>query len=200
MSSSPEVLVYVPGTLPAPRASGFVDGYAAGYAEGLRISTTRATAQAVREAAEARLRAEAHEQRLAAALEHVSAATRAVRSERLLDADRLAELVATCVADLTREVVLAAAPTPAALHGRLARALAQVDAGQQVVVRLSPQQVQLVGTEDTLAHPGTRVLPDPSLAAGDVVVTADATQVSDLVADAVARVVAELRGTAGAQA
>lgn len=200
MSTSPEVLAYVPGTVPVPRASGFVDGYAAGYAEGLRISTTRATAQAARDAADLRHRAEVQEQRLAAALEHVAATTRAVRAERLLDADRLAGLVATCVADLTREVVMAAAPTPAALHGRLARALAQVDAGQQVVVRVSPDQVHLVGPEDTVAHPGSRVLADPSLAVGDVVVTAGATQVSDLVSDAVARLVAELRGPAGEQA
>ena len=200
MSTSPEVLAYVPGTVPAPRASGFVEGYAGGYAEGLRIATSRAAADAAREAAEGRRRAQAHEERLRAALDTLATTTQAVRAERLLDAGRLADLVATCVADLVREVVLAAAPSPLALRARLERALAQVDAGQQVVVRISPGQVHQLGAEDTAAHPGALVLADPSLADGDVVVTAGATQVTDLVSEAVARVVAELRGTAGDQA
>ena len=200
MSTSPEVFAYVPGTVPAPRASGFVEGYAGGYAEGLRIATTRAAADAARDAAEHRRCAQAHEERLRAALEEVTATTHAVRAERLLAAGQLADLLATSVADLVREVVLAAAPSPLALRGRLERALAAVDAGQQVVVRVSPGQVHLVGTDDTAAHPGAIVLPDASLADGDVVVTAGATQVSDLVIDAVARVVAQLRGTAEGQA
>lgn len=193
MSSSPElVLGYVPGVVREVAPSGFVEGFAGGYTEGLRIATSSAAAETLLATRQRERLAAEHGALLRQAVASLHEAADALRAERQQAAAELTDLVSVCVADLTNAVVLAAAPSATALRARLERALGDLDLGTPVEVRVAP------GGQDLLAEAGMdtdrdlRLVPDSTLGAGDVVVTAGAATVTDILSEAVARVVARL--------
>ncbi|MGJ7441883.1 hypothetical protein [Aquipuribacter sp. MA13-6] len=213
MSSSPELLArrepgvpqvrpFVPGVVPGPtgtagpgRADGYAAGYATGYSEGLRRATATVGAQE-----EARLAALAAERdqvrtRLGDLMLQLRAGAVQLQEDATVEVADLVEVVATCAADLARQVVLDAAPTADALVGRLRRALDEAEPGAPTTVHVMPDAVRLLEREGVLPDglpTGVVVVADVRLSDGDVVVRTGATTVTDLLVPAVEAAVAAM--------
>lgn len=112
-----------------------------------------------------------------------------VQEDGEIEAAAMAEVVARCAAELAAQVVLAAAPTPEALLGRIRRGLEGSRPGAVVAVQVDPEGLRALErtgalTEDLPA--GVTVVADPRLGPGDVVVRTGAATVTDLLRPAVA--------------
>lgn len=213
MSSSPELLArrepappqvrpFVPGAVPGTtgghgpgRADGFAAGYATGYSEGLRRATAAVTGQE-----EVRLAALAAERdqlraRMGDLMLQLRAGAVQLQEDASVDVVDLVQVVATCAADLARQVVLDAAPTAEALVGRLRRALEEAEPGAPTTVHVTPDAVRMLEREGVLPDglpAGVVVVADVRLSAGDVVVRTGATTVTDLLVPAVQAAVAAM--------
>lgn len=206
MSSSPELLAhrepvpsqvrpFVPGAVPGPtggrgpgRADGFAAGYATGYSEGLRRATAAVATQDEVRLADLAAERDELRARLGDLMLGLRAGAVQLQEDALVETGDLVQVVATCAADLARQVVLDAAPTADALVGRLRRALDEAEPGAPTTVHVTPDAVRMLEREGVLPDGlpgGVVVVADARLSAGDVVVRTGATTVTDLLLPAV---------------
>lgn len=213
MSSSPELLArrepvpaqvrpFVPGAVPGEtggrgpgRADGFAAGYATGYSEGLRRATAAVAAQDEVRLADLAAERDQLRVRLGDLMLRLRAGAVQLQEDALVETGDLVQVVATCAADLARQVVLDAAPTADALVGRLRRALDEAEPGAPTTVHVTPDAVRMLEREGVLPDGlpvGVVVVADVRLSAGDVVVRTGATTVTDLLLPAVQAAVAAM--------
>lgn len=200
-----QVLTYAPGPVPggddagaSRRGGGFTAGYAAGYSEGLRRAGAAASALAQAEAARATVEREADRRRANRLLSDLATAGEQLRDDSWAAAEALAPLVAALASQVARAVVLEAAPTAGALRARIKRALSHLDSDAAVTVHLNPVDARELAADsgEAARHAAVtasaRVVEDPRLGRGDVVVRAGAQTVSDLLQEALDAALAEL--------
>jgi flagellar assembly protein FliH len=179
-------------TLAAARAAGYAEGWAQGQRE--------AKAAAEVAAAQARAATAEFEQARAEALDRALTAV-------LAAADRLSQQAVPVAAELTDQVLHGAVELAETLVGRaladstepgldaLRRALAMAPDTGTLTVRLHPDDLASLGAPDGEYTVGGRtvlLVPDPALSPGDAIADQGTTTIDARLAEAVARVRAEL--------
>ncbi|WP_169514623.1 FliH/SctL family protein [Actinokineospora enzanensis] len=177
------------------RAGAHAEGYATGWAQGMREARTATAA--------ARLRAQAELDRLVAlraaqadaALTAVDTAARQVQATSVRRTEELAGEVLAAAVHLAEAMLgaqLTAAVTESARHG-LTRAIADLPATAAVVVRVNPlDHAELVAEGDPAPGRTVTLVADPAIARGDAIAQTAVTTVDATLANAVARIRAEL--------
>jgi flagellar assembly protein FliH len=178
------------------RAAARATGYAEGWAQGQREA--KVAAQAAE--AEARAATAEFERGRAESLDRALAAV-------LAAADRLSQQAVPVAAELTDQVLHAAVELAEALVGRaladstepgldaLRRVLAMAPETGTVTVRLHPDDLATLGAPDGEYTVGGRtvlLVPDPTLSPGDAIADQGTTTIDARLAEAIARVRAEL--------
>lgn len=179
------------------RGAGFVAGYATGYSEGLRRAAESVAAQEQVRDRLVRRELDLLRDQAGRLLLQLRAGALQLQEDAVADTGELAELVASCAAELAEEVVLDAAPTAGALLARIRRGIVDAPLGTAVTVRVSPAGVRALERAGVLPDElpdGVAVVADDRLDAGDVVVRAGAATVSDLLRPAVAAALGALAG------
>lgn len=154
-------------TEPAGARTAQARGYAAGYVDGMRRGAEQsAEAERVREAEHRRMLADA-EERVQRALDALHAAADRVESLSLPLVDELEETIIAAGLHLAETILQReVADGHARAVDALRRAMASAPRDELVAIRLHPADLQALPRP---LEPGTRLLPDASLAPGDAI-------------------------------
>lgn len=156
--------------------AGFADGHAAALAGAVAAATAEARAQ------------QAQAAQLAASLADAAVLLRRCAGEEL---DAVSEGVAEAALQLAEAIVGRSLAGEAPAAAAIARAMALVPSGEPAVVRLHPDDVDVVGPMD---REEIRVVVDPAVRPGGCIVDAGASSIDGGIAAAVDRARAALLG------